>query len=185
MPTPRQFGREIFLNVRRGPNISSDYCLRIISKRQCGWSVKDLAAEFKRSESAIKYTIKTYATRAKTQERPRSGRPPIISKRQKKLLWRTVRAQPKIQYKELKKVMQVALSDGTLLPPSSRSTLYRELRNVGLTNWRCKKRPKITHANALARLRWCRDFRNFQWHRSTPKFSDECSIQKGIGHDNE
>jgi transposase-like protein len=57
MPTPRQSGQEIDQNVRRSPNISPAARHRIIAKREEGVSVRELAAEFGRSESAIKYTV--------------------------------------------------------------------------------------------------------------------------------
>jgi transposase len=67
--------------VRRGPNISPADCQRIIAKREEGVPVRELAAEFGRSESAIKYTIRTYTKIPTTEERPRSGRPYILSRR--------------------------------------------------------------------------------------------------------
>jgi transposase len=84
MPTPRQFGQEVARNARRGPNISPTERQRIIAKRQCGETVRELAAEFRRSESAIKYIIRTYTKTGTTQEQPRSGRPPVLSLHQKK-----------------------------------------------------------------------------------------------------
>lgn len=60
MPTQRRFGQEVDGNARRGPNISPADRLRIIAKREVGISVRELAAQFGRSESAIKYTIRTY-----------------------------------------------------------------------------------------------------------------------------
>jgi transposase-like protein len=68
MPTPRQSGQEIDQNVRRGPNISPAARHRIIAKREEGVSVRELAAEFGRSESAIKYTIRTYTKTATTKD---------------------------------------------------------------------------------------------------------------------
>jgi methionine aminopeptidase len=62
MVTPRRFGQEIDRNVRRGPNISPAARNTIIASWQRGVTVKELkelAAEFGRSESAIKYTIRT------------------------------------------------------------------------------------------------------------------------------
>jgi transposase len=81
MATPRQFGQEVAGNARRGLNISPIERQRIISKRECGTTVRELAAEFGRSESAIKYTTRTYTKTGTTQEQPRSGRPPILSLR--------------------------------------------------------------------------------------------------------
>jgi hypothetical protein len=82
MPIQRQFGQELNQNVRRGPNISPGACQAIIAKREYGASIKKLAAGFGWSESAIKYTIRTYSLTT-TQKKPRSGRPHILSLHQK------------------------------------------------------------------------------------------------------
>jgi hypothetical protein len=55
--TPCQFGQEIDGNTRRGPNISPAQHNIIIGEQQCGVTIKELAAEFGHSKSAIKYTI--------------------------------------------------------------------------------------------------------------------------------
>ena len=75
MPTQRRFGQDVDENARRGPNISSTDRQRIIAKRDAGITVRELAAEFGRSESAIKCTIRTYSTLNTTLEQPRTGRP--------------------------------------------------------------------------------------------------------------
>ena len=148
MPPRRQFGAETSGNRRRRPHLTPDQRQRIIAKRQCGCTIPELAEEFDRSESTIKYTISTYANATTTQEKPRSGRPPILSTRTKKLLYRKARAEPKIEYSELAKAAQVYAPDGTTSKPPSKSTLYRVLKQRGLTNRRCKKRPKLTPARA-------------------------------------
>jgi transposase len=185
MPTPRQFGQEVAGNACRGPNISPTERQRIIAKRQCGETVRELAAEFGRSESAIKYTIRAYTKTSTTQEQPRSGRPPVLSLHQKKIIYRKARAAPKIEYLELVKAGTFVTVDGTPLKPPSRSTLYRCLKRPGLTNFPCKKRPKLNRGRALKRLQFCRQYRNFQWARRTLKFSDKCSVQKGAGNNQE
>jgi len=185
MPPRREPLAESSGNRRRGPNLTPDERLRIIAKRECGCAIKELAEEFGRSKRAIKYTIRTYANAATTQERPRSGRVPILSARTKKLIYRKARSTPKIDYAELAKVAQVYSPNGTLSKPPSKSTLYRALKQCGITNHPCKVRPKLTHARAVRRVRFSRKYRNYNWLRQPIKFSDECSIQKGAGHTQE
>jgi transposase len=182
MPQPRRLGQEIDGNVRRGPNISPVDRARIIAKRV---STKELAAEFGRSESSIKYTIQTYSKLPTTHEQPRSGRPPTLSLNQKKIIYRKVRAAPKIEYSELAEHGVFVNKEGSLSKPPSRSTLYRVLKRRGLTNHRCKVRPKLTRVHAAQRFKFCREYRHFAWGRRTLKFSDECSLQKGSGHNTE
>jgi transposase len=147
--------------MRRGPNISPNERQRIIAKRGTGIPVRELAAEFGRSESAIKYTIRTYTKAATTEERPRSGRPPILSRHQKKIIYRKARATPKIEYSELAEASVVVQADRTTLKPPSRSTLYRVLRRRNLSKFRYKKRPKLTRGHALARLAFCKRWRTY------------------------
>jgi transposase len=161
MPPPRQFGQEIAGNARRGPSISPDERQRIIAKRECGVTVRELAAEFKRSESAIKYTIRTYAKTGTTQEQPRSGWPPILSLHQKKTIYRKARAAPKIEYSELAKVAVLVNPNGTTSKPPCHRTLYRVLKGAGLTNSPCRKRPKLNRGHAAKRLQFCRQYRHF------------------------
>jgi transposase len=104
MPPRRQFGTEVAGNKPRGRNLTPDQRQRIIAKRQCGCTIKELVEEFGRSASAIKYTIREYSNATTTQEKPRSGRHPILSARTKKLIYRKARSTPKINYAELAKV---------------------------------------------------------------------------------
>ena len=129
----RQFGTEIAGNRRRGPNLTPDERQRIIAKRQCGCTIPELVKEFGRSESAIKYTIRTYTKATTTQEKPRPGRPPVLSARAKKLIYRKARSAPKVDYSELAKAAQVYAPDGTPSQPPSKSTLYRALKKNRLT----------------------------------------------------
>ena len=118
--------------------------------------MRELAAEFGRSEGAIKYTIRTYANTGTTQERPRSGRPPVLSLHQKKIIYRKARAALKIEYPELARVGVLVQPDRTTLRPPSHSTLYRTLKRAGLTNHHSKKRPKLNCGHVAKRLQFCR-----------------------------
>jgi transposase len=185
MPPLLQFGQELNQNARRGPNLTSAQRLIIIAKAGAGATVRELVEEFGRSANCIRTTIRLAKTRDTTQEAPRSGRPSILSRHQKKIIYRKARAAPKIEYSQLAEVGVFANPDGSFTKPPSRSTLYRALKRRGLTNFRCKKRPKLTRGHALRRLKFCRQYRNFPWARRTLKFSDECSVEKGSGHNQE
>jgi hypothetical protein len=156
MPNQPQTGQNSHQNARRGLNISPAQCIQIIAKRECSATLDKLVAEFRRSKSAIRYTIRTYANTTNPVDKPRSGRPPVLSRHQKEILYRKVRAAPKIEYLELVKVVQVMNADRTLSKPPSHNILYRELKRRCLTNLRAKKRPKLTRRHALAHLRFCR-----------------------------
>jgi hypothetical protein len=61
------------------------------------------------------------------------------------------------------------------------NTVYKSLKQSGLTNNLCKKRPKSTRTVAMLRMRFSREYRHFKWRRRVVKFSDECLVQGGSG----
>jgi transposase len=185
MPPQRLFGTEISGNTRKKPHLTPQERTRIIAKHEAGASLAELATEFSRSKSTIHDTIKRFSLYQTTSDLPRSGRPPRLSSRIKKIIYRKARAAPKIEYSELAKEGVVVNANGTTSKPPCRRTLYQVLKVEGLTNHRCKKRPKLNAGHAAKRLQFARQYRQFAWGRRTLKFSDECSIQKGAGANQE
>ena len=176
--TARQFGREVSQNVRRGPNMTIDERNIAIGMLDGGCSTAEVAAAFHRDPSTIRRLHQKYSTTATTADKPRSGRPTILSRHQKKLIYRAARRAPKIEYKDLIKAATIVQPDGTPSRPPSKSTLYRMLRRLNIVKYRCRKRPKLTPQHARKRLQFARRYRHFPWRRRTVKFSDECSVQK-------
>lgn len=167
------------------PNLSPADRLRIISKHEAGVTTAELCAEFGCARNTIHYTIKRHSTHGTIKDLPRTGRPPKLSVHEKKIVCRKARAAPKIEYSELAKASTFVNADGTPSTPPSRSTLYRCLKGYRLRNFRCKLRPKLNKVHALKRLQFCKEYRHFRWARRTLKFTDECSVQKGSGHNTE
>jgi transposase len=181
MATQRQFGQELNQNARRGPNLTTVQRDQIIGMLNSGATPKEVAEAYGRTERCIRDLRKKYAQTGTTADKPRSGRPPILSPHQKRIIYRKARAAPKIEYSDLAEATTFVNAEGTPSKPPSRSTLYRILKRRGLTNCRCKKRPKLTARHATRRLQFVHQYRHFRWARRTLKFSDECSIQKGSG----
>ena len=77
---------------------------------------------------------------------------------------------PKITYKDLRR--STGLKFGNKL-------LRGILQDHGILNWRSKRRPALTEAIASIRLAFARAWITFDW--STVLFSDECSVEKGVG----
>lgn len=185
MPPQRRILQEIDQNTRRRPNLTVQQRNQIIGMLHGGATVAQVADTFGRSERGIRDIRQRYQQTGKTTDQPRSGRPPILSHYQKKIIYRKARAEPKITYKELAKVAVVVNPDGTSSKPPSYPTLRRYLKRQGLTKSPCKKRPKLNRSHALRRLKFCREYSQFPWHRRTLRFSDECSFQKGSGQNQE
>jgi transposase len=185
MPNQRRILQELDQNVRRRPQMTIDERNEAIGMLRAGASRVEVAAHFSRSPQAITKLIKKHDTTGSVEDIQKPGRPHILSPRAKKIIYRKARAVPKIEYSELAASAVTVAPDGTPSKPPSHSTLYRELKRRSLTKFRCKKRPKLTAQHARDRRTFCRAWRRFPWHRRTVKFSDECSVQKGSGGNNE
>jgi hypothetical protein len=84
---------------------------------------------------------------------------------------------PKDTYNEVRRACGVSCS---------RNTLKKILKEHGITNWRCKKRPFLTEKAAAARYAWCKERRLWtaeEW--GLFMWSDECSVERGRGKDQE
>jgi hypothetical protein len=85
MPPRRSFGTEISGNARKRPHLTPSQRTVIIAKHEASASLASLASEFGRSKSTIHDTIKRFSLHQTTSDLPRSGRPPRLSSRTKKI----------------------------------------------------------------------------------------------------
>ena len=124
-------------------------------------------------ESTGRTTLQRAPTRNNNETKARSGRPELTDARDRRHIWRAVRENPRITYKEL--IKETGVHCGA-------RTLYRLLKEWGLKNWIAKKRPLLTAEVAAKRLKWCRDRQAWeleQWLQVI--WSDECSVERGTG----
>ena len=145
----------------------------IISKWEEGVGPTKLAEQFGTRRQVISRIIKKFQVTGSVESQPRSGRPRKLSHRDKRAIIRQVRKTPKISYEDLKLDLE--------LTTVSHDTIYRILREHGLTNKLCIKRPKLTPTVARLRLKFARENKDFNWRRQTVMFSDECSVEVGSG----
>jgi hypothetical protein len=163
VPPQHQVLQEISGNHRKQPHLTPAQRLQIIPKSQAGCSVAELVAEFQRNPSIIRQTIHNVAKHSTTLKAARTGCPPTLSLHQKKIIYRKARAVPKIEYSKLAEAVIFVDAEGTASKTPSHSTLYRGLKERGLANYHCKKRPKLNCGHTLKHLQFCRQYRNFQW----------------------
>jgi transposase len=105
-----------------------------------GCTVVEVAKAYGRSDRCIRDLRTKYHQTGTTADKPRSGRPPVLSPHQKTIIYRKTRAAPNIEYSELAKEGVFVNPDGTSSKPPSRSTLYRVLKGRGLTKAAMQKR---------------------------------------------
>ena len=118
-------------------------------------------------------TLNLNTLRTNGKSCPRSGRPTALSRRDRRLILRIIRRNPKLTYAVLRVEVGVEVS---------KSTLYRMLKDEGITNWLAKKRPLITPEVTAKRLKWAKQHQKWTWDEwALIIWSDECSLKRGVG----
>ena len=123
--------------------------------------------------TTTKTITKNVLARHNGDNKPRSGRPKKLSIRDERHILRIIHRDPKITYKNL-----IAKSGVDV----SHDTIYRMLKEQGITNWIAKKRPLLTPENAGLRYQWALRHENWKyedWEKVI--WSDECSVERGTG----
>ena len=165
----RSFGQEISGNRGRGKELSSESLIAIISQHEAGVSRQELAAEFGCSPSCIYRTIKRWKQHKTFKSLPQSGRPEKLNYCEKRAAVWAVQRAPKILYR--------TLMEQASLTYIYRNTIYKTLKEKGLIRHRYKKKPKLNTKYTALRLRFAKEYHNFNWRRYTVKFSNKCLVK--------
>ncbi|GET66874.1 IS630 family transposase [Rhizophagus irregularis DAOM 181602=DAOM 197198] len=124
-----------------------------------------------RDPTTIRRIIDRYKKTGKTENLPRSGRPPALNNNEKNALINKVtqdRCEP------LHEVIN------TLDLNCSLTTAKRALHSVGIYSHVAAKKPFISEKHALARISWCEKYKEktaYDWAQVI--FSDESSVEIG------
>lgn len=147
----RAFGTEITGN--RGPNceLSSEARASIYAASLAGTSVTQIATDFKVHRNTVTSTIKRFDTYSTFDSLPREGRPEVLSRREKRLLQREVKKNPRITWTELKTETSLPVYKNTI-----RVALGKDYRR----KWRACKRIPLKGAIARERLEFTRFWKN-------------------------
>jgi transposase len=93
--------------VHRKPNLTVIQRNEAIGISVAGASLKEIADYFERTPQEIGRLLKKYHSTNTTADKPRSSRPPILSRHQKKIIYRAAQKAPKIEYSKLAEVAVV------------------------------------------------------------------------------
>ena len=173
MPTPRVPLAPIDSNRSLKQELTPWHRSEIQTYRNTGLTNEHISRLAFCTPSTVATTLNLNTLRTNGKSLPRSGRPPALSIRDSRLILRIIRCNPKLAYAALKVEAGVDVS---------KSTLYRMLKDEGITNWLARKRPLLTPEVAAKRLRWAKLHQNWTWDEwRLIIWSDECSLERGIG----
>lgn len=146
---------------------------RIITARRYGISVAQIAADEGVTPRAVYGIVQRYTDQDEGKSRPRSGRPPALSERDKRAISREITRDPFISNRDLHHLTGLQCSIDTLIT---------YLRSKGIMHTHALTRPKLTPLHAENRLKFARQYANRSedfWKRWI--FSDETTIERGQG----
>jgi transposase len=160
------------LPVNRLPNqeLSDGIKERLYGCALAGQGNTEIAEAEQLSINTVIHSIQRTRTRHTVVNEPRSGRPRKYSERDARSVIRFSRLHPKSTYNDLRRNTGLNLST---------PTLRGILQDVGIINWRTKRRPHLTQGHAAKRLQFTRQWLDHDWLNTI--FSDECSVEKGVG----
>jgi hypothetical protein len=146
---------------------------RIIGMHDGGAKKAVIQRFYSHPYSTVTDTIRNNELRNNGHSIPRSGAPKCYTDAEERLILRHVRRFPKDTYEQVITACAVTFKKGTI---------KKILKEHGIKNWKCKRRPFLTQKNANKRLAWClahRHLRPEEWGMYI--WSDECSAERGRG----
>lgn len=173
MPIPRTPLAPIDSNRRLKQELTPWHRSEIQTYRNIGLTNEHISRLTFCTPSTVATTLYLNTLRNNGKTLPRAGRPLALSVRDKRLILRVIRSTPKLTYAQLRVETGINVSH---------STLYRMLKDEGITHWLAKKRPLITPEVATKWLKWAKLHRNWSWDEwRLIIWSDECSLERGVG----
>ena len=118
----------------------------LVGQAAQGRSYYGIAKATNLGKNTVRQAILNTSLQHNGELRPRTGRPSIVTDRDRRHIIRIARINPRASYQELKEKIGHNFSQ---------STAYRILKDYGLTNWIIKQRPLLTPEVAAKRLVWC------------------------------
>lgn len=147
MPTQRKPLAPIDPNRPLMQELSPWQRCEITTLRGLGLKNKEIAERVFCTPATVATTLTRHPQRNTGHDLPRSGRPPALSIRTRRLILRLIRRDPKMTYAALRREAGVTVH---------KSTLYRMLKEEGITNWLAKKRSLLTPEVVLKRYKWAK-----------------------------
>lgn len=168
--TNRQILKPSSANRRPNHQLSNEHKSAIVASRAAGLRWHEVASQNHVAISTAHSVFKNYTNTNTVTPRPRKGHPKVFTRQQERAILRRVRAEPKWTYRQVINDTRVHIG---------RTAFRTLLRSHYILQWIAKKRPHLTEQHRRQRKAFCLANRNTDWSKVI--FSDECSVEKGIG----
>lgn len=143
MSNSRRFGDIICPNRQRGHEFPSEAKAVMIHMLHTGKSARYVADQFYTDHKAVLNIAKKFTTSTTLENRPRSGRPPKLSRAERRYILRLIRQDRLISWDAL-----VGSMGGIV----SRRTVQRAVSFYYRRKWKALERPKLDKDKAKVRL---------------------------------
>jgi len=141
---------------------------RIIGQWEKGAKTREIATALGHSQSQVTRAIKAFREKGQTTVEPRSGRPKILTERDRRHLAQIVTTKRQITLDELTQEMNDVLDESV-----SARTIRRYLHDVGFHSLVGVRKPFISDANRTKRLAWCKERKTWDNEWKKIIWSDE------------
>ena len=149
---PRKPLNSISSNIVHRKELNASERGIIIGRKIEGATMTKIRQSFNVPESTIRNIVNNASHQPNRESTPRSGRPKATKSRDERTPLRLVRIDPKLTYRDLIKKSGVQYSQ---------LTVYRILRESGITNWLMKKRPLLRLKDVRARYHWAKIYKDW------------------------
>jgi transposase len=156
----------------QNPQLSSDIRGQIIGMSRSNKSAREIGRELGISYTTVAYTIRRFKKTGSNANMPKSGRPTLLTERDKNHLARTVKTN---RFKPLREIVNHEPINVSV------DTARRGLKERGVDHYVAAKKPKITPTNVQKRKDWCQDVAGWtdeEWKKVI--WSDESSVELGL-----
>ena len=155
MASPRKkFANRISSVRKSGGQLTKFQRSGIIQDVLRGDKIGDVARRYSCHRNTIRNTINRYHETNNLSNRPKSGRQPVLNRRERRSLIRQIQKDPSVPWATLLEWVQSSLGKKV-----SKDTLRRAIRTTHLRHWKSLKRIYLSRKAVLERSRFYREWR--------------------------
>jgi transposase len=160
------------LKMPRSKELSSEVKGQIIGMSNSGKSARQIGRELDIAETTVGYVIRKFRMTGSSENKSRSGRPSVLTARDKSHLATTVKRNRFMPLREITDQLPANVY---------RWTVSKALKESGMSLCAAAKKPNISPKNIIERKNWCKDLSKWSdddWQKVI--WSDESTVELGL-----